>query len=138
MTSGMAYNADMTTQTNEPQTEKHARLAQQFLENAKREIAAGDLVQGSEKLWGAASQAIKAYCASRNLPHAKYQHRRRAVIELAAQQSNPSIRMAFGIAESCHANFYNDWMEREHLDTYLPDIEELVRLVLEARTTRTN
>ena len=129
----MTYNPVMTMHAHESQTEKHARLAEQLLEDAKRDLAAGDLVQGSEKLWGAASQAIKSYCASRNLPHAKYQHRRRAVIDLAEQSNNPFLRATFGIAESCHANFYNDWMEQEHLDTYLPDLEELVRLVLEAR-----
>ena len=40
------------------------------------------------------------------------------------------VRAAFGIAESCHANFHNDWMEREHLEGYLPDIQDVVRIVL--------
>ena len=119
-------------QTNESTSEKHTRLALQLLDDAKREIAAGDLVQGSEKLWGATSQALKAYCASRGLPHSKYAHRRRAAFELAVELNNPFVRITFGIAESCHANFYNDWMEQEHLDGYLPDIEELVKTVLSA------
>ena len=122
-------------QANETASEKHARLARKLVDDARREIAAGDLVQGAEKLWGATSQALKSYCASRSLPHGKYHHRRRAVLELAARLENPGIRLAFGLAESCHANFYNDWMEQEQLDTYLPDIEELVRAVLEARAT---
>ena len=42
--------------------------------------------------------------------------------------------MAFGTAESCHANFYNDWMDQEHLETYLPGIQRLVHLLLEAQT----
>ena len=120
---------DLTEST----SEKHTRLANQLLDDAEREIAAGDLVQGAEKLWGATSQALKAYCASRGLPHSKYAHRRRAVLDLATQQNNPFIRSTFGVAESCHANFYNDWMEQEHLDTYLPDVKELVRIILDAR-----
>ena len=121
-------------QTNESTSEKHTRLAHQLLGDAKREIAAGDLVQGSEKLWGATSQALKAYCASRGLPHSKYAHRRHALFEMANQLNNPFIRAAFGVAESCHANFYNDWMEQEHLDSYVPDIEELVSIILRARS----
>ena len=120
-------------QTNESTTEKHTRLAHQLMDDAKREIATGDLVQGSEKLWGATSQALKAYCASRGLPHSKYAHRRHALFEMADRLNNPFIRTAFGVAESCHANFYNDWMEQEHLDSYAPDIEELVTIILGAR-----
>ena len=121
-------------QTNESTPEKHTRLAHQLLADAKREIAAGDLVQGSEKLWGATSQALKAYCASRGLPHSKYAHRRHALFDMAGRLNNPFIRTAFGVAESCHANFYNDWMEQEHLDSYVPDIEELVTIILRARS----
>ena len=115
------------------QTDKHTRLALQLLDDAKREISAGDLVQGSEKLWGATSQALKAYCASHRMPHGKYAQRRHAVFQLADQLENPFVRATFGVAQSCHSNFYNDWMEQEDLDGYLPDIESLVNIILSAR-----
>ena len=114
-------------------TEKHTRLAHKLLEDAEREIAAGDTVQGSEKLWGATSQAMKAYCASHGLPHGKYGHRRRALMDLAEQQDNPAIRTFFNVARSCHSNFYNDWMEQEDLESCLPDIQQLVETVLAAK-----
>ena len=120
----------MSVQRTESETEKHTRLARQLMEDARREIAAGDTVQGGEKLWGATQHALKAYCASHNLPHGKYGHRRRAVLDLSEQLGNPFLRVTFGIAQSCHGNFYNDWLEQEDLDTYLPDIEELVNIVL--------
>ena len=37
----------------ESTADKHTRLAEQLLADARREIAAGDLAQGSEKLWDA-------------------------------------------------------------------------------------
>ena len=113
--------------------DKHTRLARQLLADARQEIAAGDLVPGSEKLWGATSQALKAYCASHGLRHGKYAQRRHAVLELADELNNPFVRATFGVAESCHANFYNDWMEQEHLDGYLPDVETLVNIILNAK-----
>lgn len=116
----------------ESTADKHARLARQLLEDARREITAGDTVQGSEKLWGATSQALKAYCESRKLPHGKYAHRRHAVFELAERLNNPFVRATFGVAQSCHSNFYNDWMEQEDLDGYLPDIETLVNIILDS------
>ena len=120
-------------QDTETPVEKHSRLALKMLEDAQQEIAAGDLTQGGEKLWGATSQALKAYCESHGLPHGRYHHRRQAVLDLADRRSEPSIGMAFGIAQACHGNFYNDSLEQEDLDTYLPYIRELVRVILEAR-----
>ena len=118
----------------EPIADKHTRLAEQLLADARREIADGDLMQGSEKLWGATNQALKAYCASHRLSHSKYRHRRNAAFQLADDLNNPFVRATFGVAESCHANFYNDWMEQEHLDGYLPDIEALVNIILDAKS----
>ena len=74
-------------QGQESLTEKRTRLARKLLENAEQEIAAGDLVQGSEKLWGTTSQALKAYCASHGLPHGRYAQRRQAVFDLATRQN---------------------------------------------------
>ena len=120
-------------QDTETPVEKHARLALKMLEDARQEIAAGDLTQGGEKLWGATSQALKAYCESHGLPHGRYHHRRQAVLDLADRRKDPSIRLAFNTAQACHANFYNDHLYQEDLDSYLPDIRELVRVILGAR-----
>ncbi|MYC31845.1 MAG: hypothetical protein F4X64_01560 [Chloroflexi bacterium] len=117
----------------ESQTEKHTRLAEKLMRDASREIAEGELVQGSEKLWGAASQALKAYCASRGIPHGKYAQRRHAALELSDEREDDSIRLAFKLAESCHANFYNDWMEQEDLDSHVADIRTFVEKILDAR-----
>ena len=117
----------------ESQTEKHTRLAEKLMRDASREIAEGELVQGSEKLWGAASQALKAYCASHGKPHGKYAQRRHAALELTDEREDDSIRLAFKLAESCHANFYNDWMEQEDLDSHVADIRTFVDKILNAR-----
>ncbi len=121
-------------QGQESLTEKRTRLAYKLLEHAEREVAASDLVQGSENLWGATSQALKAYCASHGLPHGRYAHRRQAVFDLATRQNDPAVRLAFFTAQACHANFYNDWMEQEDLDSYLPDIQHLVETILKAKS----
>ena len=121
--------------TDEAQTEKHTRLAVKLMEEARLQIADGELVQGSEKLWGAASQALKAYCASHSMPHGKYAQRRHAALELAEIRGDDSIRLAFKLAESCHANFYNDWMEQEDLDSHVGDIRTFVEKIQNARAS---
>ena len=76
----------------------------------------------------------QAYCASWGLPHSRYAHRRRALLDLADRTGDRFLPMAFGTAESCHANCYNDWMDQEHLETYLPGIQRLV-LLLDAQAS---
>ena len=57
------------------------------------------------------------------------------LLDLAERTGDGFLPMAFGTAESCHANFYNDWMDQEHLETYLPGIQRLVRQLLDVRAS---
>ena len=52
-------------------------------------------------------------------------------MDLAERTGDGFLPMACGTAESCHVNFYNDWMNQEHLETYLPGIQRLVQLQLQ-------
>ena len=45
---------------------------------------------------------------------------------LAERTGDRFLRTAFATAQSCHSNFYNDWMDQEDLETYLPDIQHLL------------
>ena len=44
---------------------EHAQTAREFLEASDREFAAGDILQGSERLWGAFSHAMTAISQDR-------------------------------------------------------------------------
>ena len=70
-----------------------------------------------KKLWGLSPWE---YLAIVVVVLGKYQHRRQALLDLADSANDPFLRMALGTARSCHANFYNDWMEQEELEGYLP------------------
>lgn len=59
----------------------------------------------------------------------RYAQRRQAVRNLADRLDNPFLREHFGISLSCHANFYNDWLEQEDLVECVSYIEELVNIV---------
>ena len=122
----------MTTETAATEThrQKHARLAWQLLAQADHEMLAGDLLQSSEKLWGATSHALKAFCESRGWRHSKYAQRDYAVKRLAKEKDDDSIRLAFKIAESCHANFYHDWMEIKDVDENRVIVRQLVEKIL--------
>ena len=48
--------------------EEHRRTAREFLAASDQEFAAGDHLQASEKLWGAASHAVMAAAMLRTGP----------------------------------------------------------------------
>ena len=52
---------------------------------------------------------------------------------LAERTGDRFLRTAFATAQSCHLNFYNDWMDQEDLETYLPNIQHLMHLLLDAQ-----
>ena len=111
--------------------EKHIRCALTFLEHSYREFGAGDEQQGSEKLWGATSQAAMAVGKQRGWRCGKSSHRREIARNLAVQYGDPLIARDYGIAEKFHANFYHDFMEADEIEEDRPMVREFVQRLKE-------
>ncbi len=90
---------------------EHVDTAHDFLDDAAREFAAGDVLQGSEKLWGAASHAVMAAAQERGWPMGSHRQLKVAADKLADERDDQSIRAGFALAEKFHANFYHGFME---------------------------
>ena len=110
--------------------EDHARQASVCLEQSEQEFAKGDVLQASEKLWGATSHAIKAVAEHRGWDHGKSSHRRLVVRRLAEEYEEFWLRAGYAAAEQFHANFYNNFMEDDAIDDYRPIVLELVDRLL--------
>lgn len=106
--------------------QEHIQTAQDFLEAADREFEAGDVLQGSEKMWGAASQAVMAVSQRRGWPYGSHNAMRIAVRRLSEEREDPFLRAAFGVAEKFHANFYHDFMESEERQSSAYSVRLLV------------
>ena len=119
----------MTTRE-EMTVEEHARTALQFLEHSDREFAAGDSMQGSEKLWGAASHAVTAIAMQRGWRFGKYGHRAAAVDRLGEEFNDLSLPLAYAVARKFHANFYFDFMEDEEAAHDRPMVHDFVRRIV--------
>ena len=89
----------------------HVETAHDFLDASDREFGAGDVLQGSEKLWGAASHAVMAAAQQRGWPMGSHRQLKVAADKLAAESGDQSIRAGFALAEKFHANFYHGFME---------------------------
>ena len=108
---------------------EHIETAQSFLEAADREFAAGDHLQASEKLWGAASHAIMAAAQEHGWPYGNHRAMKTVARRLAQQYDDPFLLGGFAFAEKFHANFYHDFMEDFDLEGDRPMVRDFVHRV---------
>ena len=113
--------------------EYHNATAQHFLAQAHDYLAADDLLQASEKGWGAAAQAVKSVAETRGWPHNGHRQLFQAIDRLVAETGDEDIRIAFGLAGALHTNFYEGWLAREAIEAHLSQVAGLVEK-LETRT----
>lgn len=109
---------------------EHARAARDFLAASDREFDAGDYRQGSEKLYGAATQAVSAVCRQRGWAYDNRRAMKLAVAEIAREQGELLIVGGFSAAENFHRNFIQDYMEDYERDAECPAVRHFVNLLL--------
>ena len=117
--------------TKEMTTQQHAQTARDFLAASDREFAAGDHLQGSEKLYGAATQAIIAICQQRGWKYNSHRSMKWAVNELAKEVGEPYISGGYIAAENFHRNFFHDHMEDYERESDRPTVHLFVNRMLE-------
>ncbi len=86
--------------------ERYQAISQHLLEQAQAELAKGDLIQSSEKLWGATAHAVKALCQQMGWNHHAHIHLRNAVSYIASVLGRDDLRNAFIYLEALHINYY--------------------------------
>ena len=84
---------------------EHTRTAREFLTAADAELAAGDILQGCEKLWGAASHAVIAAAQRRVWRYGSLGAMRASVRALSEEVGDDALMAGFRAAERLHANF---------------------------------
>jgi uncharacterized protein (UPF0332 family) len=109
---------------------EHIQTAQDFLAASEREFAAGDLLQGSEKLWGAAAHAAIALAQQRGWPHRSHRSQKNAIERFSEENDDPLLASDFGVAEKFHRNFYHDDMEDFELAAERPKVRRFVMRAL--------
>ena len=110
--------------------EEHVQTALGFLDHSDREFAAGDVMQGSEKLWGAASHAVMAVAKKRGWRFSKYNAREAAVDRLAEEYNDSFLASGLSIAQKFHANFYHDTMEDNEIARDRPMVHAFVHRII--------
>ena len=98
----------------------------EFLARARTYLAADDLLQASEKGWGAVAQMVKASAEARGWRHRSHRDLYAVMAGLVEETSDEDIRTGFSVANELHANFYEGWLGREAVEADLAKVAELV------------
>ena len=109
---------------------EHAETAREFLVASDREFDQGDILQGAEKLWGAAAHAVMAIAQERGWPHTSHQSLKNAVIRVANERGDPLLETSFLAAEKFHRHFYHDSMEDWERAADRPIVKHFVERML--------
>ena len=107
-------------------TDYHIETATDFLVRAQAYLAAGDLLQASEKGWGAAAQAVKAVAESRGWDHNGHRQLHQTIRRLVDETGQSDMRDGFNAANVLHANFYDGFLETQDISENLERVEFLV------------
>ena len=111
--------------------DEHTQTAQNFLRQADAEFDAGDRLQGSEKMWGAASHAVMAMAQQRGWQFGSHNALKIAADRLAEEYEDATLLDGFVAAQQFHANFNHDFMEDDDLERGRSSVRRFVGRVLD-------
>ena len=113
--------------------EQYSNLMRKYIEEAEAFLAKGDRVQASEKLWGAAAEAVKVVAAKRGVELRTHGHLWEFVTKLRTELKDPELSRLFLQANYLHQNFYEGILPLEAVidgaEAVREFIEKLERLV---------
>ena len=106
--------------------EHYQALSDKYIEEAKELLNKGDLVQTSEKLWGASALAVKRIAAGRGLKLERHGEIWSTVSRISRERGDEDIVVFFGDANALHRNFYENEMDKDAVEILLRRIEKLI------------
>ena len=104
----------------------HSQTALEFLIVSDEELVAGDHLQASEKLWGAATHAVMALAEQRGWECRSHRSMKNVVQRVATEIDDVFFAGGFAAAEKFHKNFYHDEMEDYEVEADRPLVYQFV------------
>lgn len=86
--------------------ERYEEISRHLLRQAQDELDKGDILQASDKVWGATAHAIKAVCQRMGWNHHAHNHLSAAANYLLSQFGRSELRLTYGYLEALHTNYY--------------------------------
>ena len=109
----------------------YLRLHEKLLKGAEEEYAKGDLVQASEKLWGAVASLLNAIAEVRGWKHVSHRDYHIIVDNLFKETNDRELLICFDAASKLHANFYHDFMSKDAFEVRRDCVLKLINKLKE-------
>ncbi len=110
--------------------EDHGRQALEFLAASDLEFDAGDRLQASKKLWGAATHAVRGVAIHRDWQCRSHRALSNVVVRLQQETGDTLLAPGFSVAEKFHRNFYHDEMPDYEVERDRPTVHDFVNRML--------
>ena len=108
----------------------HAQICAEFLRLSRQYLANGQLLQASEKGWGAAAHAAMLIAGIRNWNYTEHWEFDGEVMPQLARETGDSEVHRWGrSANELHRNFYRDSKDEQQIAECLADVANLVNLI---------
>ena len=103
---------------------KYATMRRDYMARAEGYLQQGDLVQASEKSWGATACALKSIAEQRG-----WNHQSRSLLydlsgQFADELGRPDLRNLFAVARAMHQNFYENWTPEDEVEYGVGKVKE--------------
>ena len=95
--------------------ERYDEISRHLLQQAQAELDKGDILQASDKVWGATAHAVKAVCQRMGWNHHAHNHLRAAANYVSSGLGRFDLMEAYGFLEAMHANYYEHQKEADEV-----------------------
>lgn len=103
--------------------------ANELLSEAKKYLEMGDLIQTSEKAWGACASIVKAYAEKKGLEHYTHRQLEEVMSKLISTEKDEKLVSDWSICLRLHSNIYEGFMTSEDVKLSLLKVEEFVEVM---------
>ena len=105
----------------------YINTSREFYARARAYLAANDLLQTSEKGWGAAALRVKSVAEIRGWRHTHHGELSQTIDRLVAETGDGQLKSFFNSANALHRNFYEGRWPRSEVRKRLARVGELLR-----------
>ncbi len=106
--------------------ELYLSLSDRYFREGEEFLSKGDLLQASEKLWGAAALAVKSVAANEGKKLEKHGGLWGFVENISIVRKDDDLVDLFHIANSLHRNFYENQMGKRSIEVAMRDIKKFM------------
>ena len=111
--------------------EQHREISAQFLDHAEDEFRKGDVLQASEKAWGAVSHYVNSVARQRKWPMGSHKQLIENANKLIGRDPDHAShrRRLLRSVEALHANFYQASLDEDSVREGIDDARELIEAI---------